>query len=122
MSPSISFTLPTQQIVGVMLSAPAEVNVLAQVASGIKAAEATARIDAEEMRRTYHLGTKPTKDRGYDDRLTVRIGIGATLLREQVALWQQYGGKRGGLRHLRFGTKYIITEEDVREFLRPKTK
>ena len=119
---ALSLTLAPDQVIGVSLSAPAEVSVLAQIAASRMAAEAKAKAEADVLARTYHLGSKATAGRGFDDRLTVRIGIGATLLREQIALWQQHGGKRGGLRFLRFGTKYIITEEDVCDFLRRNPK
>ena len=113
----LSLTLATNQVIGVTLSGPTEANVLAQIAAARLAAETTATAEANALARTYHLGATPTAGRGYDDRLPMRVGVGATLLREQLELWQRHGGKRGGLRHLRFGVKYIVSEADVREFL-----
>ncbi|MBF9140808.1 hypothetical protein [Hymenobacter properus] len=64
------------------------------------------------LARTYHLGTVPTPGRGYDDRLTTRTGLGKTKLRELLDL----GPIRGGLRRVRAGDKWLVTEAAVREF------
>jgi hypothetical protein len=66
---------------------------------------------------TYHLGATPTVGRAYDDRLTVRLGLSRTTIMQALALWRTYGGKRGGLRHLQVGAKYLVSEEACREYL-----
>jgi hypothetical protein len=66
---------------------------------------------------TYHLGSEPTPGRGYDDRLTVRIGQSRSTLLEALGLWEEFGGRRGGLRHTRGGSKYWVTESACREYL-----
>lgn len=67
---------------------------------------------AAVLARTYHLGEKPTAGRDYDDRLTIRTGVGKTKLRELLEL----GPVRGGLRRVRAGDKWLVSESAVREF------
>lgn len=62
--------------------------------------------------RTYHLGTKPTQDRGYDDRLTKRTGLSATTCYEYLKL----SPKRGGLDGRQVDTKWVVTEVAVLAF------
>jgi hypothetical protein len=108
MDPSLTLTLAAGQIISVTLSTPAEAIVL-----GIVAAErARLLVDAEIKARTYHLGKNPTPGRGYDDRLTMRMGFGLTKLRELLQLTEE----RGGLRHQRAGRNYIVTELAVRQW------
>jgi hypothetical protein len=71
---------------------------------------------------TYHLGSKPTKGRGYDDRLTVRLGLSRTTIMQALGHWRTYGGNRGGLRHLQVGAKYLVSEEACREWLGDSSK
>jgi hypothetical protein len=66
---------------------------------------------------TYHLGKEATPGRGYDDRLTVRLGISCSKLMEELALWKDFGGKRGGLRHTMGGNKYWVSELACRQYL-----
>jgi hypothetical protein len=68
--------------------------------------------EAELANRNYHLGTKPTPGRNYDDRLTMRLGLSATTCYEYLRL----DPKRGGLVGEQKGTKWIVTEEAVRAF------
>ncbi|SFP79593.1 hypothetical protein [Hymenobacter arizonensis] len=104
----ITLTLVSGQVLAVTLSNPSEARVLADVAAAIGAARATAEVGI----RTYHLGTRPTPGRGYDDRLTMRMGCGRTKIRGLLAL----SPRRGGLRHQRVGRKYIVSEAAVREW------
>ena len=75
------------------------------------------------LTRTYHLGQEPTGGehfadvlaggRGYDDRLTARTGFGASKLRQAL----KKPANRGGLRHCLNGSKYVVTELAVREWM-----
>jgi len=67
---------------------------------------------AELANRTYHMGTKPTPGRGYDDRLTARTGLSASTCYEYLRL----DPKRGGLAGRQVGAKWLVTEEAVRAF------
>jgi len=73
--------------------------------------------EAGELSKTYHLGSKPTRNRGYDDRITVRLGLSRTTIFKLLIIWQEHAGRRGGLRHKCAGKKYIITESACREWL-----
>ena len=66
---------------------------------------------------TYHLGKEPTPGRGYDDRLNMRLGISRSKLMEELSLWRDFAGKRGGLRHTISGSKYWVSELACREYL-----
>ncbi|GAB3669811.1 hypothetical protein GCM10027594_34520 [Hymenobacter agri] len=91
-----------------VLSHPREMELL-----NTDARELAARLAGEALlNRTYHLGTKPTPGRGYDDRLTMRTGLSATTCYEYLRL----DAKRGGLVGRQVGTKWIVTEEAVRAF------
>lgn len=109
MTPALSLTLATGQIVAVTLSDPAQVRLLADLAVGLGQAQAF----AEVANRTYHMGTKPTDGLAYDDRLTARLKCCATTAYAYLEL----PVARGGLRHARLGKKYLVTERAVREFL-----
>lgn len=113
MDPTLTLTLVSGQVLAVTLSSYAEAQVLAKIAVERAGAIAAAEIET----RTYHLGSKPTANRGYDDRLTVRLGPSRTTLMEALALWTEFGGKRGGLRHTLGGTKYWVSELACREWL-----
>lgn len=109
MSPSaLSFTLPAEQIVAVNLNLrdPKAAHLLEKLAAATGEGQRRAEIE----NRTYHMGSKPTPGLGYDDRLTARLGCCASVAYDYLGL------KRGGLRHLRLGKKYHITERAVREF------
>ncbi|MBD2769682.1 hypothetical protein IC235_17465 [Hymenobacter sp. BT664] len=108
----LTLTVTSGQIISVTLSNPAETRVLAEVAAAVGAARAIAEVGT----RTYHLGTKPTPGRGYDDRLTMRMGCGQTKIRELLVVKP----RRGGLRHQRVGRKYIVSEAAVREWFGDK--
>lgn len=107
---TISFQLPSNQTINVLLTGPQELRVIeAMAAAGKKAQE-----EAAELRKTYHLGTEPTKDRGYDDRLTMRTGYSRSTLLHML----NHGiGKEMGfgiLIGLCAVNKWIVTEEAVR--------
>jgi len=86
-------------------------------AYGLAPAEAGAPLADRPETRTYHLGTAPTPGRGYDDRLTMRLGPSRTKLMEELSLWTQFGGRRGGLPHKRVGTSYWVSETDCRAYI-----
>ncbi len=106
--PSLTLTLASDQVVAVHLSEPEHLSVLAATAVAQKRLE----VFADLLARTYHLGTQPTPGRGYDDRLTSRLGISHSMAYNYLAL----PVAQGGLRHSRLGKKYIVTEEAVRDF------
>lgn len=104
----ITLTLTNGQVLAVTLSSPAEARVFTEMAAAMAAAKA-----AEEAKcRTYHLGQEATPGLDYDDRLTIRTGVGKTKLRELLKL----GPARGGLRRVRAGDKWLVSETAVREF------
>ncbi|MGI4862398.1 MAG: hypothetical protein ACRYFZ_00630 [Janthinobacterium lividum] len=86
-------------------------------AYGLAPAESGVPLAADAETRTYHLGTEPTGGRGYDDRLTVRLGLSRSTIMAELTLWREYGGKRGGLRHMLGGTKYWVSEQACREWM-----
>ena len=90
------------------LSKPSEQELLNTVARQYGETKAA----AEVANRTYHMGSTPTAERGYDDRLTTRLGQCATTCYKYLGLPVE----RGGLRHARLGKKYHVTEQDVRDF------
>jgi hypothetical protein len=93
------------------------------VAHGYGLAPAEASVSGNRIDTcTYHLGSKPTTGRNYDDRLTVRLGLSRTTIMQALALWRTYGGKRGGLRHLQVGAKYLVSESACREWLGDSSK
>lgn len=73
-------------------------------AYGLAPAEMGAPVPDRPETFTYHLGPNPTPGRGYDDRLTVRIGLSRSKLLEEIALYDQFNGHRGGLRSIRGGS------------------
>jgi hypothetical protein len=98
---------------GVTLSSYAEAKVL-----GMIAVERGILLAATEISvRTYHLGTKPTLGRGYDDCLSARLGPSRPTLMAAIELWKQFGGKRGGRAHVRGGKKYWVSGQACREWL-----
>ena len=113
MDPTLTFTLAGGQILAVTLSSYAETQILGKIA----AERAGQLVAAEIEARTYHLGTRPTRDRGYDDRLTVRLGPSRRTLADAMGQWVAFGGKRGGLRHIRTGSKCWVSELACREWL-----
>ncbi|MDO7851376.1 hypothetical protein [Hymenobacter convexus] len=101
-------------IIQLQLSHPREMELL-----NTAARELAARLAGEALEnRNYHMGTKPTPGRGYDDRLTMRLGFSATTCYEYLRL----DPKRGGLAGRQVGTKWLVTEEAVRDFEGRKTK
>ena len=98
----------TNGVARLTLSEPRELEVikLAAVTYADRLAE------AELANRNYHMGTRPTPGRNYDDRLTIRLGFSATTCYEYLRL----DAKRGGLAGRQVGTKWLITEEAVRDF------
>jgi hypothetical protein len=116
MDATITLTINTGQVLAVTLSGYAEATVLSMIAAERGALVIAAEVEA----RTYHLGTKPTPERGYDDRLTVRLGPCRATLMIELDLWQKFGGKRGGLRYSTSGKKYWVSEQACREWLNDK--
>jgi hypothetical protein len=113
MDSSLTLTLASGQVLAVTLSGFAEAQVLATIA----AERAGLLVAAEIETRTYHLGNRPTPNRSYDDRLTVRLGPCRATLMEALEQWITFGGKRGGLPHIRTGSKYWVSELACREWL-----
>ena len=111
MEPTLSFTLPTQQIVAVNLNLadPRAAKLLERIAAATGEGQRRAEIE----NRTYHLGSKPTLGLEYDDRLVTRLKC---CLSTAYAYLELPVGK-GGLRHTRLGKKYLVTEHAVRAFL-----
>ena len=70
---------------------------------------AAAQVEAAVLSRTYHLENTMSAVRGYDDRLSGRIGLPVDELRKLL--------DSGDLRGKKAGTKYIVSEQAVREFL-----
>lgn len=66
--------------------------------------------------RVYHMGAKPTLGLSYDDRLVKRIKCSSHTAYSYLNLLT----KRGGIRHTRVGSKYLVTEQAVREWLGDK--
>lgn len=109
MQPALTLNLASGQIIAVTLSSPAETRMLSEVAAALVAAQATAAV----LTRTYHMGSKPTAGRGYDDRLTARLGIAASTCYKYLDL----GEHAGGIRARQAGNKWIVSEAAVREWL-----
>ncbi|UOQ53088.1 hypothetical protein [Hymenobacter cellulosivorans] len=75
---------------------------------------ARAQADAEVLNRRYIQSPKQTQGLNYDDRLHIRLGCGKTKAYELLNAYTN--GEEGGLRHVRVGNKYIVTEQAVREW------
>jgi hypothetical protein len=107
---TLTFTLPTEQIVAVNLDLrnPNTAHLLERLAAATGEGQRRAEIE----NRTYHMGSKPTPGLDYNDRLTVRLGCCAKVAYDYLNLEH----KRGGIRHTRMGKKYHITERAVREW------
>lgn len=86
-------------------------------AYGLAPAEVGAPLADSPETRTYHLGATPTPGRGYDDRLTMRLGPSRSTLAKQVELWAEFGGRRGGLAHTRIGSHIWVSETDCRAYM-----
>lgn len=107
---ALTLTLVPEQVVAMNLSDPAQERVLLAIAQRLADSKAL----AEVANRTYHMGTVPTATLDYDDRLTARLNCCASTAYAYLELGAK--GKEGGLRHIRLGKKYHITERDVRRF------
>jgi hypothetical protein len=114
-TPVLTFQLAANQIIAVHLSDPA-----AQLTCE-NLAKYQLKIDTEqaELRKTYLLCKEPTVGRGYDDRLTVRLGLSRSTILRELELYRTGGGKHGGLRFTWSG-KYIVSEQACREWLGDK--
>lgn len=115
MSPSPTVQLFPAQVAAVasyLLANPEQAR-----AYGLAPAEAGAPLAGNSETRTYHLGTEPTPGRGYDDRLTVRLGVSRSTLMAELDLWRANAGRLGGLRHSLGGKKYWVSEQACREWL-----
>lgn len=87
---------------------------------GLVPAELGAPIPGRPETFTYHLGPEPTPNRGYDDRLTMRLGLSRTKLSQEITLYEQFNGQRGGLRSITSGNKRLVSEPACREYLGDK--
>ncbi|RSK33927.1 hypothetical protein [Hymenobacter metallilatus] len=76
--------------------------------------QAKAAAEAEVSTRTYVQSPKQSAEKKYDDRLHIRLGCGKTKAYELLKRYEE--NKAGGLRHIRIGAKYIVTEAAVLEF------
>jgi hypothetical protein len=110
---TLTLTLATQQVLHVQMSEPKERLTYENLAKHQLALDR----EAAELRKSYHLGNNPTPGRGYDDRLTVRLGPSRSTLMAEIELWRVHGGKRGGLAHVMGGNKYWVSEQDCRNWL-----
>jgi hypothetical protein len=127
MEPTLSLTLANQQVLHVQVSEPTDrqtIETLAKYRLHLEYELALRRqeleVAADRLARTYHLGTKPTPGRGYDDRLTIRLGRSRSALMAELALWEEFAGRRGGLPHTRSGSKYWVSEPDCQEYANAK--
>jgi hypothetical protein len=126
-APTFSLTFATQQILHVQVSEPTDVESIErllmhrqQLEYELARQRQQLEMEAAELRKTYHLGTEPTPGRGYDDRLTMRTGRSRSTLMDELALWEEFAGRRGGLPHTRSGSKYWVSEPDCREYVNAK--
>jgi excisionase family DNA binding protein len=114
MEQKLTLTIDPGQVIAVTLSGFAEGINVSPAASHTLPAERIAAIVREEiLMRVYHMGSKATPDIGYDDRLAVRLKCSARTLYRYL----DTPVKRGGLRHSRMGSKYLVTEQAIREWL-----
>jgi hypothetical protein len=113
LAPTLSLTLASSQVLHVHMSEPAERLTYEALAKHQLALDK----QAAELAKTYQLGTEPTPGRGYDDRLTLRLGLCRSTILAELHLWRDFAGKRGGLRHVSAGKKYVVSEQAVREYL-----
>lgn len=127
LAPTLSLTFATQQVLHVQVSEPTDrqtIETLAKYRLQLDYELALRRqeleIAADRLARTYHLGATPTPGRGYDDRLTTRTGRSRSTLMDELALWEEFAGRRGGLPHTRSGSKYWVSEPDCREYVNAK--
>lgn len=66
------------------------------------------------MLRTYVQSPTPNPEKNYDNRLHLRLDCGKTKAYELLKAYEE--GKEWGLRHVRIGNKYIVTEKAVQEW------
>lgn len=104
----LTLTLSSDQVLAVHLNEPEHLRLLTAMAVAQKQLEVLANL----LTRTYHMGTQHTPSLGYDDRLTTRLKCGHNMAYSYLTL----AVAEGGLRHIRMGKKYIVTEEAVRDF------
>lgn len=116
-TPTLSLTIAPQQVLHVHMSNPQERLTYEELAKHQLSIER----EAKELSKTYQLGSEPTPGRGYDDRLTVRLGLSRSTILLEMTCWREHGGKRGGLRHICAGKKYVVSEQAVREYLTDAT-
>jgi excisionase family DNA binding protein len=114
MGQKLTLTIDPGQVIAVTLSGFAEGISVSPVTNDTLVSERAAALAREEvLMRVYHMGTKPTVGLSYDDRLFKRIRCSSHTAYSYLKL----SGKRGGIRHTRVGSKYLITEQAVREWL-----
>lgn len=123
-APTLSLTIAPQQVLHVQVSEPADRATIENLAKyrmqleyELARHKQELEVEADRLTRTYHLGAEATPGRGYDDRLTSRTGRSRSTLMHDLALWEEFGGQRGGLPHRRAGVKYLVSEPDCREYV-----
>jgi hypothetical protein len=113
MEQKLTLTIDPGQVIAVTLSGFVEDVSVSQASNDMLLAERIAAIVREEMlMRVYHMGNKPTPGIGYDDRLSIRLKCSPRTVYRYLDL----PVKRGGLRHARMGSKYLVTEQAIREW------
>jgi hypothetical protein len=75
--------------------------------------EARAKVEAEHLQRTYHLGKEATPGLSYDDRLTRRL---VPFNEKEILTLLKRPEEKGGIRHVKEGDKYLVTEAALREW------
>lgn len=75
--------------------------------------EARAQAEANYLQRTYHLGKEATPGLDYDDRLIKRL---IPFNESEILTWLKRPEEKGGIRHIKEGDKYMVTEAALREW------
>jgi hypothetical protein len=108
----MKLTIDIQEIEAVHLSEEAQRQVLVEMEKYCAAVD----LEADLLRQTYHLGRNPTAGRGFNDCLVVRLGLSRSTLMRALVLYESATGKRGWLRSVRAGGKYLVSERACRDW------
>jgi hypothetical protein len=106
---ALTLNLTTGQVLNVSMSEPAHLRMLTAVA----VEKAKVKEEQDALARVYHTGSKRRPGLDYDDRLSERTGLSVKTLHAYLSI----PVAEGGIRHTRAGSKYIVTEQAVREWL-----
>lgn len=87
--------------------------VLKKAVLEVTPAKAAAQVETEWMSRTYHFGDEQTPGLPYDDRFSVRMALTGDDLKEFMNTPEQFGR----LRHTKIGSRIVVTERAIREWL-----